>query len=446
MQLLFPKAAGGGGNRQARPPGAGKPPQTTLGDVSARRERESRCKPGGVWYNQTINGKGGLAVEKGSASRVSVVPCGDYEAATVRRALETALEEAGGLDWVRPGMRVGIKLNLCAALRPEKAATTHPVMAAELTRLLRARGAQVVLGDSPGEPFTAVVLNRIYGATGMKLAEEAGGELNRDFSHVTVEVPQGKTLRSFGYSSWLAGCDEVINFCKLKSHGLFGMTAAVKNLYGVVPGTMKSEYHFRYSDPMKFAHMLVDLNEYVRPRLCLCDAVDIMEGNGPTQGTVRPLGLLLAGRDPYAMDRLCAWLLGLREEEILYLTAARQRGLLVEEGAPEEAWSQYRLEDFRRSGATASWFVSNPQDGPGRKLMKKAMTVLFRSRPALGEGCTGCGACARLCPAGAIQIQNRRAVIHRKKCVRCFCCQEFCPSGAMQVHRTLVARLLERDR
>lgn len=120
-------------------------------------------------------------------------------------------------------------------------------------------------GGQPGEPFTAVVLNRIYGATGMKLAEEAGGELNRDFSHVTVEVPQGKTLRSFGYSSWLAGCDEVINFCKLKSHGLFGMTAAVKNLYGVVPGTMKSEYHFRYSDPMKFAHMLVDLNEYVRP-------------------------------------------------------------------------------------------------------------------------------------------------------------------------------------
>ena len=63
------------------------------------------------------------------------------------------------------------------------------------------------------------------------------------------------------------------------------MTAAVKNLYGVIPGTVKSEYHFRYPDPMAFANMLVDLNEFVRPALCLCDAVDIMEGNGPTNGS-----------------------------------------------------------------------------------------------------------------------------------------------------------------
>lgn len=180
----------------------------------------------------------------------------------------------------------------------------------------------------------------------MKLAEEAGGELNRDFSHVTVEVPQGKTLRSFGYSSWLAGCDEVINFCKLKSHGLFGMTAAVKNLYGVVPGTMKSEYHFRYSDPMKFAHMLVDLNEYVRPRLCLCDAVDIMEGNGPTQGTVRPLGLCWQARDPYAMDRHLRWL----------RDCGRKRSCTLPPPGREACW--WKKGRRRRRGVNTDWRIS----------------------------------------------------------------------------------------
>ena len=228
-----------------------------------------------------------------------IVPCESYDAETVRRALEEAVGRAGGLDWVRPGMRIGIKLNLCAGLKPEKAATTHPVMAAELTKMLIGRGARVVLGDSPGEPFTAVVLNRIYNVTGMRLCEEAGGELNRDFTHRTAEDPDAVTAKSFEYCCWLDGCDAVISFCKLKSHGLMGMTAAVKNIYGVIPGTVKSEYHFRYPDPMAFAEMMVDLNEFVRPRLYLCDAVEAMEGNGPTQGAPRHMGALLAGTDPY---------------------------------------------------------------------------------------------------------------------------------------------------
>ena len=74
-----------------------------------------------------------------------LIPCPDYDAETVRRALGAALAAVGGLDWVRPGMRVGVKLNLCAAKKPEAAATTHPVLAAELTRMLRARGASDLL-------------------------------------------------------------------------------------------------------------------------------------------------------------------------------------------------------------------------------------------------------------------------------------------------------------
>ncbi len=68
----------------------------------------------------------------------------------------------------------------------------------------------------------------------MAAAEEAGGELNRDFSHREVSFPEAVTVKSFAYVGWLEKCDAVINFCKLKSHGLMGMTAAVKNLYGVI--------------------------------------------------------------------------------------------------------------------------------------------------------------------------------------------------------------------
>jgi len=376
----------------------------------------------------------------------ALAPCADYEPRNVRKALLEVLEASGGLDWVKSGMRIGIKLNLCAGLKPESAAVTHPVMAAELVKILTERGAKVVLGDSPGEPFSGVVLNRIYNVTGMKLCEQAGGELNSDYSYREVEYPEAKILRKFSCTSWLLDCDAIINFCKLKSHGMMGMTAAVKNTYGIIPGTQKSETHFRYSNPMDFANLLIDLSEFIEPVLHICDAVDAMEGNGPTQGTPRHMGLIIAGHDPYQVDRLCARLIGVREDEIPYLIAAKHRGLLAPDAEPEnmELAAPYCIKDFKRSGATSSWFYQTEDDGLFRLVIKKALALALRSRPKLYEGCIGCGHCVKMCPAKAIVIKNGRAVIDRGKCVRCFCCQEFCPTGAMQVHRTFIARLVQR--
>ncbi len=396
-------------------------------------------------------------------STVAAVSCETYEPAEVRKAILLAAEVAGGLDWVQPGMKIGIKLNLCAAKKPESAAVTHPVLAAELCRLLTERGAEVVLGDSPGGPFTGVYLSRLYEATGVRLCEEAGGSLNTDCTAVEAEFPEGVSIKEFKYVSWMDRCDAIINFCKLKSHGLMGITAAVKNLYGAVPGTVKSEYHFLHQDPLDFANMLVDLNEYIRPRMVFCDAVDIMEGNGPTMGTPRHMGLLLASADPYRMDRVCAALLSVEESEIPFLTAAKQRGLLSAEPAEDEMfWSsggklpegspdgsglaeiiqKYRIENFERSGATASWFIQDPADRGLRKIMKKGLYLLFRSKPAAEDSCIACGKCAENCPAKAIEIRSGKAHIRRSACVRCFCCQEFCPVGAMKVKRSAIARLL----
>ena len=81
---------------------------------------------------------------------VSVVPCSAYDLSQCRQALEQLLSPLGGLDWVRPGMRVGLKANLITFLKPDAAGTTHPVVLSALSELLTERGAEVIIGDSPG--------------------------------------------------------------------------------------------------------------------------------------------------------------------------------------------------------------------------------------------------------------------------------------------------------
>lgn len=372
---------------------------------------------------------------------VSIVRCADYGEETCERALREVLVPFGGLDWVRPGMRVVIKANLVSAMKPEKAATTHPALLAALTRMLRERGANVVIGDSPGGTFAAPHLNAVYRVCGLSEAEAAGAELNRDFSQKEADLPEAHTAKHITYTGYLDGADAIISFCKLKSHGMLSLSAATKNLFGAIPGIIKPEYHYRYPDPMDFADMLIDLNEFFLPKLYLVDAVQTMEGNGPTAGTPKYMGALLAGTNPHKIDLLCAKLIGLEAKNVPTLRAAQERGLTP--ASAEELEISGDAEEF-----VCKDFVT-VQKGTGTdfgaqkgKLLGAAAKAVLRARPKLKRSrCVGCGVCRDTCPAHAIVIEKGKAKIDRRACIRCFCCQEFCPKGAMRVHRTWVARI-----
>ena len=102
---------------------------------------------------------------------VSVVKCTQYDHDVCLRALRRVLEPIDGLGWVKPGMRIAVKANLVTMLRPETAATTHPVLLCALAELLRERGATAVIGDSPGGIYTAAYLAGVYRVTGVAAAE-----------------------------------------------------------------------------------------------------------------------------------------------------------------------------------------------------------------------------------------------------------------------------------
>lgn len=373
---------------------------------------------------------------------VAVVRCKTYDVEAVKPALEEAVNAVNGLDFVMPGMKIIIKPNLVSFKKPDAAATTHPALLEALVEMLLARGADVTIGDSPGGPHSLPLLNRVYTATGMDRVEKLGAKLNRNMNEKTVDFTEGKVLKNFTYTEYLDEADAIIDFCKLKSHGMLGMSAAVKNLFGTIPGLKKPEVHYKFQNDAEFADMLVDLNEYFKPRLAICDAVVGMEGNGPTAGTPRQIGAIIASKSTYYADVVGAELIGMNIDGLPTLQAAYERGF-----APASSKNLRVYGDIR--ALTVDDFKAPPVRG--LSFMRKGNVLHFISKAALEHKptlkkrlCVGCGECARMCPAKAIEMKNKKPHINREKCIRCFCCQEFCPRAAMVAHRPLAAKVLNK--
>lgn len=373
---------------------------------------------------------------------VAVVRCKTYDVEAVKPALEEAVNAVNGLDFVKSGMKIIIKPNLVSFKKPDAAATTHPALLEALVEMLLARGADVTIGDSPGGPHSLPLLNRVYAATGMDRVEKLGAKLNRNMNEKTVDFPEGKVLKNFTYTEYLDEADAIIDFCKLKSHGMLGMSAAVKNLFGTIPGLKKPEVHYKFQNDAEFADMLVDLNEYFKPRLAICDAVVGMEGNGPTAGTPRQIGAIIASKSTYYADVVGAELIGMNIDGLPTLQAAYERGF-----APSSSKNLRVYGDIR--ALTVDDFKAPPVRG--LSFMRKGNVLHFISKAALEHKptlkkrfCVGCGECARMCPAKAIEMKNKKPHINREKCIRCFCCQEFCPRAAMVAHRPLAAKVLNK--
>lgn len=378
---------------------------------------------------------------------VSIVKCESYAQEAVKPALKLVIDQLGGLNWVKDGMVIAIKANLVSYLRPEKAATTHPALLCALVEMLTERGARVIVGDSPGGLYNSAYVNRVYSATGMKQVQEVGGELNQDFSQKNTVFSEAVIAKDFTYTGWLDQADAIINFCKLKTHGMMGMSAAAKNLFGTIPGTMKPEYHYRFPKVENFSDMIIDLNCYFKPVLNIVDAIIGMEGNGPTAGTPRTIGAIAASKNPHELDMLCAHLIGIEPDQVPTLLAAVKRGLVPKDFKDIEIIGEYQslcISDFQLVTGSRSLQFKKESNTYIGKLTASFIQTALSSKPGVKKSeCVGCRECEKICPAKAITMVDKKPVINRSKCIRCFCCQEFCPKGAMKVHRTWIAKLLE---
>ena len=216
---------------------------------------------------------------------------------------------------------------------------------------------------------------------------------------------------------------------------MMGYSGAVKNLFGVVPGLLKPELHSRYPEKEPFAEMLVDLCEYVHPDFSIIDAIDAMEGDGPTGGQKRFVGALVGSESPYEADMVGAKLIDMKPEEILVLKNAQECGLcagkLSEIKVLGDDFENIVVHDFKRARSSSIDFTTRVP-----KFMQPLAKRILTPYPKINTAqCVGCGKCAESCPQHTITVREHKAHIEYSKCIHCFCCHEMCPKHVINIKR-----------
>lgn len=420
-------------------------------------------------------------------SKVIVLSCDSYEEERIYTLLKRGLKELGGVGaLINKEEKILLKPNLLKKAEVEKAVITHPVVVGAFARILREEGYEnIVLADSCGHGTTKQVIQ----GTGMDIYLEKYQIPAIDYTKgVHVENPDGVQAKEFILPKELLEADCVISLSKMKTHALERITGAVKNSYGFIYGKNKAIGHTKYPSADSFARMLIDLNQYVKPRLYIMDGITAMEGNGPGSGDPTAMNVILMSTDPVALDSVFARLVYLKPEmvptnyhgekmglgnckeaniEVVVVKENSQISVERDVGNEEQKNNKITVAkkqcenadisaDENQSDINISCNIipmevlieqyGNPHFNVDRTKVRsniwtklaKALNI-FQKKPYIEpDKCVRCGICVNSCPVPGKAVdfrngKNHPPVYDYKKCIRCFCCQEMCPKKAIKV-------------
>ncbi len=220
------------------------------------------------------------------------------------------------------GKRVVLKPNM-VEFDERTVINTHPKLVHAALEAFRAAGAaDVRIAEGPGHRRLTLDLADAAGYfSKVPRFDSLFTDLNLDeLTRVQMVKPHSK-LRSLYLPNTVLGCDLLVSLPKLKTHHWAGATLSMKNLFGLVPGGV-------YGWPKNILHWagisecIADLHTLFPRAFSIVDGIVAMEGNGPIQGSPRPLGVIVAGADPVAVDATCCRIMGLDPQRIGYLLLA----------------------------------------------------------------------------------------------------------------------------
>ena len=356
---------------------------------------------------------------------------GTYESSMLRPLIFEMMEAMGGAE-IHKSNRVLIKPNLLSPATPQQAILTHPSIIRFVAEYVLEKGARPLIADSPAIGSFEMILRR----NGIRDALRGCDCECKTFQN-SVKVDVGEPFGVIAVAEEAVRADVIINLAKLKTHSQMLLTLAVKNLFGCIVGYRKPEWHMRAGvDRQMFARLLVRIGRTLKPSFNILDGILALEGDGPGRGGVpKQIGLLMAGRDPFAVDLAVCRMLGLDQGQVPLLKAAAESGVLLPE--PEIDGTLPAIRDFRLPCLTPLIY------GP-RFLHAFIRRQLIRRPVCDGTLCRMCGECWEICPAGAITPEEKPLRFDYNRCIRCYCCIEVCPFGALRTAETLAGRILRR--
>ncbi len=367
-----------------------------------------------------------------------------YDPERVYRFVKRTLEPV--LDANPEKQTILLKPNLLGRFSPERAVTTHPVVMDAVARLLHEKGKTIWIGDSSGGTVSS---EYVYAGTGVKeIAKKYGGKaISFEKSGAVkkrVTFPDGSTVELI-FSKAFFDADGVINLCKLKTHSLMRYTGAVKNLYGVIPGLKKVDFHREFPKPPHFGNLLTEIYVALKEKILfnVMDGILGMEGTGPSSGKPRHFNAMLASEHAPSLDKVALEAMGFKLSQIGYVRDALKRDGI--EPARIEVRDENGPLDFGKVEINPVLWRSRflgSLPGDVRKILRKIIDYY----PAYKSNCKLCGICIESCPVKAISLPEGASVpvIDRNKCIKCLCCHEFCPHDAMEIKGTFIANLILR--
>lgn len=368
-------------------------------------------------------------------SKVAIVKCPDYNPEDLYVSIEKAINLLGGLkSFFKKDEKILVKPNLLVATSPDSGIITHPEFIRAMVKLLKSCGCKIFLGDSPSNYGYAERIDEVYEASGVK-------EIARQEDIQLVKFDRAIRRDGIVLTEWIQRVDGLVSLPKFKTHSITTLTAGIKNLFGLVPGYYKTEFHKQAHTESELAKILAKIYALSKPRLSIVDAIVALEGDGPANsGQRRNVGLILAGTDAVAVDSILTKIMGLEPEQVLTNSIASDMGLGVMDMDNIEVLGEKLqsciIKDFKLPHKSIINFIP--------PVLQRVAKAFLNFRLVVDNGkCQRCGLCVKACPEEAIRAKEDKTIeFDYSKCLTCLCCQETCPYAAIRIKKSLLAKML----